>query len=88
MQQRPPKPQQLLHWKWRATVAMPAKSDGKYLAKFLGGEPTMELEISGNTGYVLNGAWYFDVLEFNPPHLKLKIQATGSVAEFNDVVKA
>lgn len=69
-------------------MAMPAKSDGKYLAKFLGGEPTMELEISGNTGYVLNGAWYFDVLEFNPPHLKLKIQVTGSVVEWTDVVKA
>ena len=69
-------------------MATPARFDGQYLAKFLGGEPTMELEISGNTGYVLNGAWYFDVLEFNPPHLKLRVQATSSVVEFNDVVKA
>lgn len=68
-------------------MATPARFDGQYLAKFVGGEPTMELEVSGNTGYVLNGAWHFDVLEFNPPHLKLKVQATGSVVEYDDVVK-
>lgn len=27
----------------------------------------------GKTGYVYNGDWYFKVLEFNPPYMKIKV---------------
>lgn len=69
-------------------MAEPAQFDGEYLANFHQGEAGVEFQIRGNEGYVHNGHWSFDVLEFNPPHLKFRVQATGSVMGYDDVVKA
>lgn len=58
------------------TVVMLAKSDaGRYENKPVGqdyGNIVFDLSENGE-GYVLNGAWYFEVLEFRLPYMKIKV---------------
>ena len=57
-------------------------NDGSYASV------TFDLDKDGN-GYVINGAWYFKVLEFKPPYMKIEVlHPLGSYpAEWHNVVK-
>ena len=57
-------------------------NDGSYVST------TFDLDKDGN-GYVINGAWYFKVLEFKLPYMKIEVlHPRGSYpAEWHNVVK-
>lgn len=74
------------------TVVTVAKSDlGQYQNKpkdSAHSDLNFEIRKSG-VGYVYNGAWYFKVIEFSPPYMKIEVQhPMGNFpVEFFDVVK-
>ncbi|HEI0612383.1 TPA: hypothetical protein SIF59_004266 [Escherichia coli] len=63
--------------------------ESQYVSYAPCGTPTMYFNLNkDNTeGYVVNGDWYFDVLEFKPPYMKMRIQRGAVVLEFQNVQK-
>ncbi|QHJ79839.1 MAG: hypothetical protein [Caudoviricetes sp.] len=51
----------------------------KFRGRALCGDPTdiedftLDFQIFNDEGYVYNGSWYFEVLEFRPPYMKIKV---------------
>lgn len=34
---------------------------------------TLDFQITNDEGFVINGCWYFEILEFKPPYMKIKV---------------
>lgn len=62
----------------------------KFEACFENGLPYLEfgVDLEKKEGYVYNGAWSFEVLEFKPPYMKIRVlhpYLKSKVIEYHDV---
>lgn len=62
----------------------------KFEASFHKGLAYLEFDVNLETkeGYVHNGNWYFEVLEFKPPYMKIRVKhpfRKPPVIEYHDV---